>query len=76
LALSLWNTGNIDAQLLATAVIELKNLSTEPTDRIARSVTLVNVEDWLRSYVVKEHTDKVSLRKKWMPSDDCVVARA
>jgi 3-methyladenine DNA glycosylase AlkD len=57
LVLSLWNSGNIDAQLLATLVIEPKNLSTESMDRIVRSVTFVHVADWLRSYVVKEHAD-------------------
>jgi hypothetical protein len=55
---------------LATLVIELKNLSTDAMDRIVRSVTLVNVADRLRSYVVKEHDDKVTLRKKRTASDD------
>ena len=33
LALSLWETGNIDAQLLATLLIKPKNLSAEEMDR-------------------------------------------
>ena len=32
--------------------------------------------DWLYSYVVKEHADKETLRKKWMTSYDRWVARA
>jgi 3-methyladenine DNA glycosylase AlkD len=76
LALSLWNSGNTDAQLLATLVIEPKNLSTEAMERMVRSVTFVHVADWLHSYVLKEHTDKETLRKKWMTSDDTMAARA
>src|SRR5712692_3748841 len=39
LALALWKSGNIDAQLLATLVIKPTNLSAEEMDRIVRSVT-------------------------------------
>ena len=34
------------------------------------------VADWLHSYVVKEHADKETLRKKCMTSDDRWTARA
>src|SRR5215475_2534989 len=39
LALSLWKTGNIDAQLLATLVINANLLSADEMDRMVRSVT-------------------------------------
>jgi 3-methyladenine DNA glycosylase AlkD len=76
LAVSLWKTGNIDAQLLATLLIEVSLLSADEMDRMVRSVTFVWVADWLHSYVVKEHADKETLRKKWMTSDDPMAARA
>jgi len=76
LALSLWNTGNIDAQFLATLLIKVSLLSADEMDRMVRSVTFVQVADWLHSYVVKEHADKETHRKKWMTSDDPMAARA
>ena len=76
LALALWKTGNIDAQLLATLLIKVSLLSSDEMDRMVRSVTFVWVAGWLHSYVVKEHADKETLRKKWMTSDDPMAARA
>ena len=66
LALSLWKTGNIDAQFLATLLIKSKLLSADEMERMVKSITWVWVADWLNSYVVKEHADKETLRKKWM----------
>lgn len=76
LAISLWETGNVDAQLLAALLIEPKNLSAEATDRMVRSVTFAQVADWLNSYVVKQHPDKEALRQKWMAAEDRWAARA
>jgi 3-methyladenine DNA glycosylase AlkD len=76
LALSLWETANVDAQLLATLLITPKNLSAEEMDRLVRSVTLVHVADWLNAYVVKQHPDKETLRQEWMDTDDRWAARA
>jgi len=76
LAVALWKTGNIDAQLLATLLIKPKDLSAGEMDRMVRSVTFVHVADWLNSYVVKQHPDKESLRQGWMATDDPMAARA
>ena len=76
LALALWKTGNIDAQLLATLLIKPKSLSADEMDRMVRSVTFVYVADWLNSYVVKQHPDKESLRQGWMATNDPMAARA
>ncbi len=76
LALALWKTGNVDAQLLAILVIEPKSLSAAEMDRMVRSVTFTNVADWLNSYVVKQHPDKETLRRKWMEDDDPMAARS
>jgi 3-methyladenine DNA glycosylase AlkD len=76
LALSLWETRNVDAQLLATLLIKPMNLSAEEMDRMVRSVTFVHVADWLTAYVVKQHPDKEALRQEWMVTDDRWAARA
>jgi 3-methyladenine DNA glycosylase AlkD len=76
LAWSLWKTGNIDAQFLATLLINVNLLSADELERMVKSVTLDWVAEWLHSYVVKEHADKETLRKKWLTSDDRWAARA
>ncbi len=76
LAVGLWKTGNIDAQFLAILLIEPKSLSADEMDRMVRSVTFVEVADWLNSYVVKNHPDKETLRQGWMATDDPMAARA
>lgn len=76
LALELWKTGNIDAQFLATLLIQVKLLSAVEMERTVKSVAWVWVADWLYSYVLKEHDDKETLRNKWMASKDRWLARA
>ena len=76
LALTLWETGNVDARLLAILLINPKNLSGDELDRMVRSVNFVHVADWLNSYVVKNHPDKEALRQTWMVEDDPWAARA
>ena len=76
LAVALWKTGNVDAQLLAVLLIKPKDLSAEEVDRLVRSISFAHVADWLNSYVVKQHADKETLRQKWMADDDRWAARA
>src|SRR5688500_18716149 len=76
LALSLWETRNVDAQFLATLLILPKNLSAKEMDRMVRSVTFVRVADWLNAYVVRQHPDKEALRRDWIAADDRWAARA
>src|SRR5688500_5116990 len=76
LALSLWDTGNVDAQFLATLLIQPKKLSAQEMDRMVRSITFVRVADWLNAYVVRQHPDKEALRQDWMAADDRWAARA
>jgi 3-methyladenine DNA glycosylase AlkD len=76
LALSLWETGNVDAQFLAALLVQPKNLSAMEMDRMVRSVTFVRVADWLNSNVVRQHPDKEFLRRDWMATDDRWAARA
>ena len=76
LASALWNTGNIDAQLLAILLIKPNTLSRDEMDRMVRSANFSGVADWLNSYVVKNHPDKETLRQAWMEDDDPWAARA
>lgn len=76
LAMALWDTGNIDARLLAILLLEPGSLSRDEMDRLVRSADFVQVADWLNAYVVKDHPDKESLRQAWMQDDDPWAARA
>ena len=76
LALQLWKTGNIDAQLLAILIMKPKQLSARELDAMVRAARFGWVADWLNSYVVKEHPEKETLRLKWMEDDDGWAARA
>jgi 3-methyladenine DNA glycosylase AlkD len=76
LAVPLWETGNVDAQLLAALLIKPKTLSAKEVDRMVRSIAFAHVADWLIAYVVKQHPDKETLRQEWMGTADRWAARA
>jgi 3-methyladenine DNA glycosylase AlkD len=78
LALQLWKTGNIDAQLLAILLMKPKELSVRELDKMVREATYTWVAEWLNSYVVKERPDaeKETLRAKWMEDKNGWAARA
>ncbi len=76
LALQLWETGNVEAQLLATLIIKPGALSTEELDALTRSTTCAQVADWLNAYVVAQHPEKDTLRVKWMKDKNHWAARA
>lgn len=76
LAMQLWDTGNIDARLLAVLVLDPKKLSRADIDRMVRAADFPQLADWLNSYIVKNHADKESLRQAWMLDDDPWAARA
>ena len=78
LALELWKTGNIDAQLLAILLMKPKELSPKELDKLVRTARFAWVADWLNAYIVKEQppADKETLRIKWMEDDDGWAARA
>jgi 3-methyladenine DNA glycosylase AlkD len=66
LALALWETGNVEAQLLATLLMKPESLSADQVDALTRSTTYSQVAEWLNSYVVAQHPEKETLREKWM----------
>jgi 3-methyladenine DNA glycosylase AlkD len=76
LATALWETDNIDAQLLAILLIKPKNLTAAELDQMVRAASFVQLADWLNAYVVKNHPDKETLRQTWMDDDNPWAARA
>ena len=76
LALELWATGNIDARLLAILIMQPRALAAAEVDELVRSVTFLQVADWLNAYVVKVHPDREVLRERWMEDADPMAARA
>jgi 3-methyladenine DNA glycosylase AlkD len=76
LGLELWDTGNMEAQLLGILLLKPGELSQDEMDRMVRSIDCAQVADWLNSYVVKNHPDNEALRQTWMEDDDPWAARA
>ena len=76
LALELWATGNLDARLLAVLVMKPRALSAEELDGMIRENRVMQLSDWLGSYVVKAHPQKEELRRRWMEDGDPMAARA
>lgn len=76
LALRLWDTGNVEAQLLATLIIKPKSLSAAEVDKLTRSTTCAQVADWLNANVVAQHPEKEALREKLMKAKDRWALRA
>lgn len=76
LGLELWETGNVEAQLLATLIVELELLSAGQLDKLTRSTSCAQVADWWNAYVVAKHPKRHELREKWMKGKDPWAARA
>jgi len=76
LALELWETENVEARLLATLLIDAKLFSKNEMDKMVKSVTFVQVADWLNAYVVKIFPNKEYLRIEWLKSNNPMAARA
>lgn len=72
----LWQTGNIDAQLLAILLIKPKALSEDELDAMVRSGGFHWVADWLNAYVVKKHPARETLRQRWLSDSDPLALRA
>ncbi|WP_293311459.1 DNA alkylation repair protein [Pedobacter sp. UBA5917] len=76
LALALWETGNIDARMLAILILNPKELSAAEIEQMVSSEDFAWAADWFYNYVVKEYTDKEQFREKWMNANDKMLARA
>jgi 3-methyladenine DNA glycosylase AlkD len=76
LALELWQTGNVEARLLATLIMQPKKLSAKELDSMVKAIDFVQEAEWFTSYVLKDHSEKETLREKWMDSKNVWAARA
>jgi len=76
LGLALWQTGNLDAMLLATLILCPKLLSTAQLEQMVARAEVIQLAEWLTSYVVKQRPDKEDLRLRWMQSGHPMLARA
>ncbi len=82
LAAQLWKTGNLDARFLATLLIKPKELPAEELDHMVRSIVYSpeadysHLSDWLMSNVIRHHTQKEELRKKWLNDKHPLALRA
>ena len=76
LGLSLWETGNADAQMLAILLVRPKDLDAKQLGTMAKEGQCEWVADWLNSYVIKKHPDRESVRETWMASKDAMTKRA
>lgn len=76
LALELWATKNLDAQMLAVLVCSPKELSKRELGAWVKGAKYAWLADWLNSYVVAKHPDREELRVKWLEAKDAMHARA
>lgn len=75
-ALALWETGNLEARLLAILTMRPKRLSGAQLDALVRSARVAQLADWLNAYVVEKHPDRETLRRAWIDDPDPWAARA
>jgi 3-methyladenine DNA glycosylase AlkD len=76
LAMELWQTGNIDARLLAILLLTPKRLSRSELDAMVRDPGFVQTAEWLDAYVTRAHPEKEALRVAWLSDPDPWAARA
>jgi 3-methyladenine DNA glycosylase AlkD len=65
LALELWQTGNIDAMLLATLLMRPTNLSQADIEKMIKACKFYQLVDWFVVNVVKAVSFKDKLSTKW-----------
>ena len=76
LAVHLWDSGIVDARLLAILIMKPRALTTTDLDRLIRSNRFLGVSDWLNSYGLKQHPDKEILGRQWTQDPHPITARA
>lgn len=76
LAFELWETGYVEARLLATLIVNPKKLSAEEVSHMAHTIDFVHEAEWFNSYVLKEFPGKEQFREAWMDSGNKWAARS
>ena len=67
--LALWETGYLEARLIAVLIMKPKELSVDQLTMLVQSATYGHLADWVNSYLVKQHPDKEALRIAWLNVD-------
>jgi len=75
-AVKLWETGNLEAQLIAALSLKPNELSTKAIGDLAARTSCAQAAEWFNSYVVAQHPEKDALREAWMKSKETWTARA
>jgi 3-methyladenine DNA glycosylase AlkD len=76
LAWELWETGNLDAKLLAILIVKPKKLDRSEAERLTREAGCSLAADWVNPYVVKPHPAKEEMRRAWMDDPHPFAQRA
>jgi 3-methyladenine DNA glycosylase AlkD len=64
--LDLWETGFLEARLVAVLIIKPKELPVDQLKMLVQTATYGHLADWVNSYLVKQHPDKELLRVAWL----------
>ena len=76
LAMRLWETGNADARILATMIMDPAALTEAELEAMLTSLTYVNLADKLVDNVIARSPHAESLRLRWMPSSEELIGRS
>lgn len=76
LGLALWDTGVMDARLLAILIMKADLLSAAELTRLVASESYGQVADWLYTHLIKNHPEKDLLREPWLASEEPMCRRA
>ena len=64
--LELWETGFLEARLVAVLIMKPKDLSVDQLKMLVQTATYGHLADWVNSYLVKQHPEKEALRVAWL----------
>lgn len=64
--LELWETGFLEARLVAVLVMKPKELSLDQLKMLVQTAAYGHLADWVNSYLVKQHPEKEALRNAWL----------
>lgn len=76
LGLSLWESGWFEARVLATMLLDPKQLTEEACIRLAESCDSPPILDKLTGYVLEESKHAEALRARWLDLADPLLSRA
>jgi 3-methyladenine DNA glycosylase AlkD len=70
LAIELWNTNIMEAQLTATLLLKPDELSKDELNHFAETISYDYVADWFNAYIVNKHPEKNQILQMWIDSDN------